>query len=450
MLAGYWVEQAGVAGAIFAFIIGAIMCIFVGLTYAELTPALPLAGGEMVFAYRGLGYVWSWVTAWAICFAYIGVAAWEGIAISTAIDYILPIPQFGHLWTIAGYEVYFSWSIVGIIFAIALTVLNYIGIKPSAIFQMMGTIGLVLAGIAFVFGGVAFGSTEYAVPLLTSGSGLVAVLLMAPSMFVGFDVIPQSAEEMNIPLNQIASILIVSIIMTTFWYILMIIGISLSAPPEVRLTAAVPVADSMAYAYKSPLFGKILICGGICGILTSWNGFIIGATRVLFAMGRAKMLPDIFGKVHPKYKTPTAAIILIGIICCLSPLLGQNALVWFVDASAFGTVVAYFLVSLSFVALRKKEPGLERPFKVKNGKIIGYIAVAITILFITLYLPFGTGSLAWPYEWGLVLGWAAVGVLFALLANYSYGKVSEVEREYLIFGEKYARTLTDNPNYIIR
>jgi amino acid permease len=91
MLAGYWITEAGVLGAILAFALGTIMCILVGLTYAELTPALPLAGGEMVFAYRGLGYKWGWIAAWSICLAYIGVAAWEGIAISTALNYIYPL-----------------------------------------------------------------------------------------------------------------------------------------------------------------------------------------------------------------------------------------------------------------------------------------------------------------------------------------------------------------------
>ncbi len=439
MLAGYWVKEAGVIGAMVAFIIGAIMCIFVGLTYAELTPALPLAGGEMVFAYRGMGYVGGWVTAWAIAFAYIGVAAWEGIAISTAIDYILPIPSVGHLWDVAGYEVYFSWAIIGILGALALCVLNYFGAKTSAIFQIMATAGLVLVGIIFFFGGVAFGSTEYMIPAFTSGGGMIAVLLMAPSMYVGFDVIPQTAEEMNIPLKQIAGVLIVSIIMATAWYIIMILGISLSAPPEVRDSASVPVADAMAFAFKSPAFGKLLIGGALCGILTSWNGFIVGGTRVLFAMGRAKMLPEIFGKVHPKYKTPTASIILVGIICSLSPLMGRNALVWFVNASAFGTVVAYVLVAISFLILRKKEADLERPFKVKHGTIVGYIAVAITIFFITLYLPIGPGSLVWPYEWGLVLGWSIIGIVLAVIAKTSYGNVSDAEREYLVFGEEYSR-----------
>ncbi|MFT5871291.1 MAG: APA family basic amino acid/polyamine antiporter [Clostridium sp.] len=439
MLAGYWVKEAGTLGAIIAFLIGAVMCVFVGLAYAELTPALPLAGGEMVFAYRGLSYFWSWVTAWAIAFAYVGVAAWEGIAISTAIDYILPIPKIGLLWTVAGFDVYFSWAIVGIIGAIVLTTLNYFGTKNSAVFQVMGTTGLVLVGLLFLFGGVAFGSTEYAVPLFTSGSGMVAVLLMAPSMYVGFDVIPQMAEEMNIPLKQIAKVLMVSIIMAAAWYILMIIGISLSAPMEVRQAGGVPVADAMAFSFKSPIFGKILIGGAMCGILTSWNGFIVGATRVLFSMGRAKMLPEIFGRVHPKYKSPTAAILLVGFISCLSPLLGKKALVWFVDASAFGTVVAYLLVSVSFLSLRKKEPDLERPFKVSNGKFVGYGAVIISLIFMSLYLPIGPGSLVWPYEWGIIIIWIVIGVVMALWAKSSFGNISDAEREFLIFGKDYSR-----------
>jgi amino acid transporter len=122
-------------------------------------------------------------------------------------------------------------------------------------------------------------------------------------------------------------------------------------------------------------------------------------------MGRAKMLPDIFGRVHPKYRTPVYSVILVGLICTFSPLLGKNALVWFVDAALLGTVVAYLMVALSFVALRQKEPELQRPFKVSKWKLVGIIAVIVAAGFIILYLPIGPGSLVWPQEWLMVLGW---------------------------------------------
>ncbi|NLT48645.1 MAG: APC family permease [Clostridiales bacterium] len=439
MLAGVWVSAAGVVGAIAAFLIGAVLCIFVGLTYAELTPALPLAGGELVFSYRGLGYKASWFTGWMITFAYVGVAAWEGPAMVTAIDYLISLPRFGYLWTVAGFDVYLSWVLVGSLGGLILAYVNYRGAKPAAVFQTVATIAMATGGILFFFGGVGFGSVSNMLPLTTNASGLVVVLLMVPAMFVGFDVIPQAAEEMNIPLRSIAKVLILSILMAAAWYIIMIVGISLCAPQDVRDAAAIPVADSFAHVLNSPAAGKFMIVAALCGIMTSWNGFILGATRVIFAMGRAKMLPPVFGKVHPKYQTPTAAIILVGLITCLSPLLGKSALVWFVDASAFGTVVAYCMVACSFVALRKKEPDLARPYMVKSGGLIGIIAVAVAVFFIMLYLPIFTPGLVWPYEWFMVFGWIILGAVLLVLNQKAYPNVPAEEREYLMFGDDYMR-----------
>lgn len=438
MLAGKWVELAGVWGAVLAFAIGAVLCIFVGLTYAELTPALPLAGGELVFSYRGLGYHASWVTGWMITFAYVGVAAWEGPAMVTAIDYLIPLPRFGFLWNVAGFDVYLSWVLVGSLGGLILAFLNYKGVKASAIFQLTATIAMSIGGVCFLLGGAINGDMANFIPPITTTSGLVAVILMVPAMFVGFDVIPQAAEEMHIPLNKIAGVLILSICLAAAWYMCMIIGIAMAAPPDVRGSAAIPVADAFAYCMGKPFFGKLMIITALCGILTSWNGFIIGATRVLFSMGRAKMLPEVFGKVHPRYQTPYAAIILVGILTCLSPLLGKTSLVWFVDASAFGTVVAYFMVALSFLALRKSEPNLVRPYKVKNGTLVGVLAIGVAAFFLYLYLPIGPGALVWQ-EWLMVLGWIILGIVLYFMAQTKYANVSIQEREFLMFGKEYSR-----------
>jgi len=439
VLPGQWIHNAGFAGAIISFLIGGTMCLFVGLTYAELTTALPIAGGELAFAYRGLGYFWAWVAGWAISFAYVGVASWEGIALSTAIDYLFQVPKIGYLWTLAGYDVYASWAAIGMAGAVILTVLNIFGVKPAAVFQIMGTLGLVLSGIVFVAGGAAFGETEYMGPLFTSAAGMGAVLLMTPSMFIGFDVIPQSTEEINIPLIDIAKVLILSIVLACSWYIIMIVGIAVSSPPEMRIVASVPVADAASFAFKTPIMGKIMILGGMCGILTSWNGFMVGASRILFAMGRAKMLPQIFARLHPKHQSPVAALVMVGIICCLSPLLGKNALVWFVNSAALGTVISYLIVSISFINIRIKEPDLSRPFKVKRWKTIGLAAIASSLFFLLLYSPISPNTLIWPYEWGLVLIWSIAGIILALRSRMLFSKTSTKEREVLMFGEEYSR-----------
>lgn len=447
MLAGSWVGNAGTMGAILAFLLGGVMSIFVGLTYAELTPALPLAGGELVFSYRAMGYNAAWFTGWMITLAYLGVAAWEGPALANALGFLFAglLPDLGVLYELQGSEVTGMFLLIGSVGAIIMTALNYRGAKASAIFQTTATIAMAIGGIAFFFTGAATGDLENLQPMFTDGNGLVAVILAVPAMFVGFDVIPQAAEEMNIPLGKIGKVMIIAICMAAGWYIIMIVGTALSTPGDVLMgyvndPDAVPVANCFAYALGSPVFGKLMIIAAMCGILTSWNGFIVGASRVIFSMARAKMLPSIFAKVHPKYGSPVTAVLLVGIITILSPLLGKSALGWFVNAAAFGTVIAYFMVSLSFIILQKKEPGLERPFKVKAPMVIGIAAVAVALFMTSLYLPLYSPTPLQPIEWCLVGGWIILGIILFIANKMSAnGKTSKEETEYLMFGNDYKR-----------
>lgn len=125
MLSGQWAASAGMLGAILAYVVGALLCIFVGLIYSELTPAIPFTGGGVVFAYKSMGYWPSVFAGLATALAYLGVATWEGPAFSTALNYVVPIPKIGKLWTIQESDVYVSISLVAIIASIIITYLNY-------------------------------------------------------------------------------------------------------------------------------------------------------------------------------------------------------------------------------------------------------------------------------------------------------------------------------------
>ncbi len=431
-LTGIWVIQGGMLGASLAFILGAILCIFVGLAYCELTPMLPYAGGELVFSYRAMGYHASWFTGWMITFAYLGVAAWEGPALATAIDHLFSLPKAGYLFTIADFPVYISWLIVPTLVGLLLILINFRGIHVSAIFQAVVTVILALGGIIFAIISALKGDVRNAEPLFTSSKGVFTVLLAVPSMFVGFDVIPQAAEEMKVPLKKIPKAIIASICLAASWYIIMILSAAYSAPGDVLGGEGLSVVNAIGYATGGKIAGKIIVVTAIMGILTSWNGFIIGATRVLYSMGRASMLPKIFGTLHPKYRTPYFATVFVGAITIFTPLLGKNSLGWFVDASSFGTVVAYFMVSLSFIVLRKREPETPRPFKVKYGLQVGLLAVLVAVFFITLYLPVGSSSLN-VQEWIIVLVWALLG-LALYLASLRGIHTQKVERERAMYG----------------
>ncbi|MDQ7049499.1 MAG: amino acid permease [Enterobacterales bacterium] len=97
--------------------------------------------------------------------------------------------------------------------------------------------------------------------------------------------------------------------------------------------------------------------------------------------------PLFWPKVHPKHKTPVNAILFIGITGALAPLLGRTSLVWFVDAGSFSLMIAYLLVVISFMVLRKKEPNMERPFRAKGGLVLGSFALIATLSMTALYLP---------------------------------------------------------------
>lgn len=439
MLATTWLTQAGFWGTILAFITGSLIILAVGAAYGELTSALPLAGGEVAYIYRALGEKAAWIVGWVMTFAYLGVAAWEGIALATALDSILPLGYYLPLWDIAGYTVYFSWALVGMLGAVVMLLLNLFASRPAVLFQVMATAAVILVALLLLFGGIGFGDMENIGESFHSLDGFLYVFLMIPSMLIGFDVIPQSAEEMNISPRGIGKMVLVCIICSMVWYLIVIVGLALSAPVEIRMSGIIPAADVISYAYQDSTFGTILIVGGILGILTSWNGFFMGATRLLFAMGRYKMLPQLFGKVHPRYGTPWAATILVGSVCIIAPLLGRNALIWFVDTSSFCALFGYCCVCLAFVLLRKKEPELNRPFRVRFGMPVGTLIICIVILYFIIYVQDTLTDLNSFNELILIGIWLALGLFLAVLAKREFGTISNQEREVLIFGEKLAR-----------
>lgn len=439
MMSASWVNEAGLFGALSAFFIGGAIILSIGLTYGELTAALPLAGGEFVFAYRAMGKKAAWLVGWIMSLAYLGVAAWEGIALATAIDYILPVEAAGPLWEVAGYQVNISWSLIGMAGAVVITALNLFGIRPAVLFQVMATAALMVVVLVLFFGGIAFGDIDNIGSSFTSFKGFSYVFLMVPAMLIGFDVIPQSAEEMNIGPKNIGKMVLVCILVSLIWYFILIIAISMAAPVEIRDSGTIPAADIAAYLFNGEIFSIVVIFGGIFGILTSWNGFFIGATRLIFSMGRAHVLPGVFGRVHRKYKTPWAATLLVGSVCITAPLLGRNALIWFMDTSSMCALFSYIFVVLSFVILKKKEPELPRPLEVRGGIGYGVIVLIVTTIYFMLYIQDNFSIHKISPEFVITILWIAAGLILLCIAK-GYGKnIDEEVQELLIFGERFAR-----------
>jgi amino acid transporter len=215
--------------------------------------------------------------------------------------------------------------------------------------------------------------------------------------------------------------------LAVIWYVAIIFGVSRVMTPGELANSDLATADAMANAFGgSQLMANVLVLGGIGGILTSWLGFYVGGSRAIYALAKAGMLPKFLGELHPKYRTPHRAILLIAILSTAAPLLGRPALVWFVDAGGIGLVIGWSMVALSFVILRKKAPEMERPFKLPGGTVLGWIATILALGIAVLYMPGMPSALGVP-EWIIIGFWFLMGAVFYNYSMRKYGKENAEE-----------------------
>ncbi|GIO23556.1 APC family permease [Oceanobacillus sp. J11TS1] len=431
VLSGDWISQAGFLGTAIAFLLGGLLVVFIGLTYAELAAAIPETGGGLVFVLRAYNQKLGYLAAWSVLFGYVSVITFEAVALPTVIDYVIPVNHQGYMWSLSGFDIYLTWALIGSVGAILLSSLNYFGIKPATILQNVLTAAVVLIGLVLVAGGFGNGDISNLQPLMGEGmGGVMTVLIMIPFLFVGFDVIPQIASEVKAPPKFIGRFLIISIIVSIIFYVLIGFGVSIGLSPAELATTNLATADAMGNLFNSPIFANIIVIAGVAGIITSWNAFIIGGSRILYAMAIRDMIPRWFAYIHPKYNTPTHGIIFLGLLGFFAPLLGHAALNWFVNAGGIGIVIGYLIVSISFMKLRKTEPELERPYKIKYWKTTGILAIVLSVLFILLYMPGMPSSLIWPMEWLIVGGWYLIGILLYFTGSKKNTKQKNQENKH--------------------
>ena len=438
VLSGDLIEDAGTIGSILAFLAGGALVGIVGLTYAELTAALPRTGGELAFSYRALGPTAAWICSWVLLLTYVGISGFEAVALATVCDYLLP--GFGRwpLYEVAGSVVFGSWVLVGIFGTACIATLNWFGIRTSALFQTLATIVLLVIGGSFVLGATVGGTTGNLQPMFTGWGGFLAVVTVTPFLMIGFDIIPQASEEISLPSAEIGRVLLAAVAMATLWYVLIQWSVGFSLSAEARSASELPTAAAAGAAFNSPTAARLVIGAGLMGILTSWNAMFVGATRLVLGMARARLLPAPLARLHATHQTPSGAIVFVTACTLVAPFLGRQALGSIANAASFSAVIAFLMVSLSFVILRRREPELPRPYRVRLGGVVGVAAVLVSLLFFCLYLPPSPSALIWPIEWGIVLTWFGLGSIAYLAGSRYRRSFTEQQRESVVLGP-YAR-----------
>lgn len=428
---GGWIQQSGVIGTILAFLLGGIMIYFVGLVYAELTTALPENGGAKVFSQHAFGTIGSFICTWSIILSYIGVVCFEACSFPTIIQYIFPGFLKGYLYTVAGFDIYVTWLLVAIISCVLITYINIKGVKTAAILQKMLTIVIAAVGMVLIIASLINGDSSNLEGQLFVGTGInkilgnvLSVAMVAPFFLFGFDVIPQAAEEINIPLKKLGKLIVFSIALAVAFYGMVVFAVGYGMNKiELAMSlhgSGLVTADAMAKLFHSEVMAKILILGGMCGIATSWNSFLIGGSRALESMASSYMIPHVFCKKHKKYQTPYLSLILIGVLSIISLFFGRQMLTWISNCASFACCLTYCIVSLSFLRLRKKEANLPRPYKVKNYRFVGIMATMLSGFLCMMYLIPGTVCSMIDQELIITVLWTIVGIFFAIGCKVKY------------------------------
>jgi amino acid transporter len=328
-----------------------------------------------------------------------------------------------------------TWALVGSLAAVVITWINIRGVKEAGIVQNFVVLFLLAIGLVMIAGAFVGGDVSNMEPFFNGGmTGFFAVLVVVPFLFIGFDVIPQSAEEVHIPARQIGKLVVVSVILATIWYVMVILTTSSAMPASELVKTDIATADAVGAMFGSDIMAKVLIAGGIAGILTSWNSLLLGASRLMFSLARSGMLPSWFGKLHSRYGTPYNALLFIGALSFLAPFFGVEMLVWLVDSGAPSIVLAYTLVAISFLILRRREPEMDRPLRIggtgQSGMLIGVAAAVLGVGLFSLYMP-GMPAQLGLEPWILFGLWWIIGLvlLFRVPAGIKAGP--DVEEQVL-------------------
>ena len=437
-----FLPNSGVAGTAIAMVLGALVMVVIAMSYAYMVPKYPKAGGEFTFTKACFGKGMAYICGWFLVAAYLTNVPMNSTAIGLIVDGIdgsADILKFGFNYTIAGFEIYMGEMILAMGILIVFGYLNILGVEKAGFIQTILS-GLLIVCVAVLFGSVLLSSkisTQNLDPIwgfdkaaaIAAGattanidafahvgtrgiiSAILATFAIAPWAYVGFDAIPQAAEEFNFSFKKVSGIMIIAIVFGCFVYSSnnTVSAIALDNWPD-RVMAGEWVL-LVAAEEMLGTFGKVLIGTGVsCAVLSGIMGFYLAASRLMFSMSREGYLPEWFSVVDPKHGTPKNAMIFCIIISLSGPVLGREALGWFVDMCAIGASIGYFFTCASTLVTLKRD-GDGTSFL----KVMASIGVCFSLAFIVLQLvpiPGLSGVHFGKESYMLLIVWIILGMLF--------------------------------------
>ena len=386
---------AGPAIAVSFAVVG-IVCCFAGLCYAELAAMIPIAGSAYTYTYATMGELIAWIIGWDLILEYavsnmavsVGFSAhvvdlFDWFHFHPSLRWITPAYLPAGLTDFAGQTLYgpgwhfgFNWP--AFVIVMLLTVVLVRGIKESANTNSVMVLLKILA--IFIFVGVA---AHYVHPsnwhpfapngwpgILTGGSIIFFT-------YIGFDSVSTAAEECRNPQRDLPIGIILTLIICSVLYIAVVVVLTGLVPWQTLLDDAAPIVNTMKRLHFGSVRLAVLI-GALMGMISSLLVYQLGQTRVWFAMSRDGLLPGIFSRVHPRFRTPDFSTWVAGFVVAIpAGLLDIGTLA---DLSNIGTLFAFALVALGVLILRLREPERPRAFRAPGGLLAPIVTIFACLL----------------------------------------------------------------------
>lgn len=421
-----FLPKAGVTGTAIGMAVAAVVMIIIGMNYGYMIQKYPVAGGEYTFTEKTFGKRAAYICGWFLSLSYLCIVPLNATALGLVSRKLLGgLLEFGHLYTVAGWDIYVGEILLT---SAALIIFGIFSIKGVSFTGWIQTvIAIALVASVFVLVVAAFFCPEVKAENLQPGypsgvapiASVIAIVAVAPWAFVGFDSIPQAAEEFAFSPKKVTGIMAVAIIFGAAVYVAM----------NTLTAAAMPWQEMMAAGYDWPTGEAIEIIMGkagmiflgiamVCAVLSGIVGFYMATSRLLMSMSREGALPKWFGILDPKAKTPRNAIIFVMLISLTAPWFGREVLVWVVDMSSIGAAIGYGCTCMATFRTLKRNPQDHKPIL----KVLSLFGSVVSFVFVLLLVVPGMPSyLAFESRVCLII-WCVMGIVFYFWSkkqNYS-------------------------------
>ncbi len=408
-----------------SMVLAGIACAFAGICYAELASMIPVSGSAYTYAYATMGELVAWIIGWDLILEYSlsssSVAVgWSGYAIILLRELGITVPPrlTGAPGTSVmlpdGSSVTALFNLPAVLICLAITTLLVVGIRESA--RVNTTIVIIKVAVLalFVIVGAQYVNTANLHPFIPANTGQFGsfgwsgILRGAGIIFfayIGFDAVSTASQEARNPGRDIPIGILVSLAICTVIYIA--VGLVMTGlVPYTRLNVASPIAVAVQATGVSWL-APIINIGAICGLSSVILVNLLAQSRIFYSMSRDGLLPPIFARLHPRFRTPHVTTAITGLVVAIASglfpidVLGQLV--------SMGTLLAFAIVCTGVLILRRLEPDTPRPFKTP-----GMPWVPIFGTLICLYLMSGLPLTTWIR----LFVWLAIG----LAIYFTYGR----------------------------